>query len=517
MPRTRALAFVVAWVSVLAACRPDHPLTEPKPTEPKPTGSQPTEPASLAVDVSTSTPTPKVVEDASISPTPIAPRRVATGGVYNCAIRSAKVYCWGLARGQAEGKAFEIPGIDDAVEVAAGYESACARHASGRVTCWNEKAQHVVEGVSGSNSVAVGAEVACATVGKRIACWSPNFSANAAPRAREVYGIDDPIQLAAGFYHACALERGGAVKCWGKDSEGTLGTADAKEPSFDRGAANSASWVAQAIGAGDTPVDTKAFWKAESLERSLLACVGAIGVQDERRTMELELALDGEGNITDVRPLSSQLGSHATDAMNRCATKAYLSDSPKLPPASRRPTTVGVMLFLQSRAGALRTALPVMTGAVAVASNGYFSCGILADGSPQCWGYTHGFDGPGIHGDRLQSLGRAAPVDGVTGLTTLSIGWRHVCGRRTNQTHVCFGANVDGSFGSGIPTSTKYVVRDVDKKGEYVEISAGPTMSCGLRKDDSVWCWGINDGGRLGIGHGKGGTHPPARVLGIPD
>jgi hypothetical protein len=503
-------ASVVASAWMLTSCRPEQRAIEPTPTAS----------ATPAVDVPAparaAAPAPMPVEAAKLSPTPLAGRRVATGGIYNCAIRSGKVYCWGLARGHSDGKAFEIPGIDDAVEVAAGYESACARHASGRVTCWNEKAQYVVNGISGSNSVAVGAEVACATVGKGVACWSPYFREDDPPRAREVYGIEDPIQLAAGFYHACALERGGAVKCWGKDTDGSLGTADAAEPGFDRGAADDSTWVALAIDAGATPLDTKAFWKGASLERSLLACVRAIGATDERRTIEVELALDGEGNVTDVHPLSSQLGSHATLAMNRCAAKAYLSDTPKLPPPSRRATTARVKLFLQSRGGAMRTALPVMTGAVAVASNGYFSCGVLSDGSLQCWGYTHGFDGPGIHGDRLQSLGRAAPVDGVAGLATLSIGWRHACGQRTNKTHVCFGANVDGSFGSGFATSPKYVVQDVDKKGEYVEISAGPTMSCGLRKDDSVWCWGINDGGRLGIGHTKGGIHPPARVVGLP-
>ena len=107
-------------------------------------------------------------------------------------------------------------------------------------------------------------------------------------------------------------------------------------------------------------------------------------------------------------------------------------------------------------------------------------------------------------------------VDGVSGLETISVGWRHLCGRRRDGSHVCFGANVDGAFGADFPISTDFIVRDVDAAKAYVEISAGPTLSCGIRSDTSVWCWGINDGGRLGIGHETGGIQPPAAVVGLP-
>lgn len=453
----------------------------------------------------------------SPSPSPIVARRIATGGIYNCALRSGKVYCWGLARGHTEGKAFAIPGIDDAVEVAAGYESACARHATGRVTCWDERAQHEVEGVTGSNGIAVGAELACATVGERVACWRPQYRAAAPPVAREVLGVADAIQVAAGFYHACALERGGTVKCWGRDMDGVLGTADDSEPSFDRGTAGADAWVAQAIDFRSGKFDTKAFWKAtKPLDQQLARCVDALGADEQRRTIEFEIEVDGKGLVTDVRPLRSQLGAHATEALHRCAAAAWFADAPALRPESGKPATIAAMLFVQTQDGALRTARPVLDQAVALASNGYFTCAVLADTTLQCWGYTHGFDGPGIHGNRLQSPGRPAGIDGVRGLETVSIGWRHICGRRKDGTHLCFGANADGAFGPGIETSAKFVVRDVDQKRDYVEISAGPTMSCGLRKDGTAWCWGINDGGRLGTGDPKPGIRPPARVLGLP-
>ena len=81
---------------------------------------------------------------------------------------------------------------------------------------------------------------------------------------------------------------------------------------------------------------------------------------------------------------------------------------------------------------------------------------------------------------------------------------------------MCFGGNADGTFGPDVPITPEYGVRDIDAAREYVEISAGPTMTCGIKADDSVWCWGINDGGRLGTGDETGGVRPPAAVVGLP-
>jgi hypothetical protein len=72
------------------------------------------------------------------------------------------VVCWGendagsLGDGTTEDRLapVAVPGIDDAVEIAAATDSTCARRRAGRVTCWGPLAG---EGARGPTDVA-GAE-----------------------------------------------------------------------------------------------------------------------------------------------------------------------------------------------------------------------------------------------------------------------------------------------------------------------------------------------------------------------
>lgn len=506
-PRRAWVSFSAASLFVMVGCRASPPVAAPEDARGDTAPARPAEPTVAAEGPD---PSPAI-------PSPLSPRRVATGGIYNCAVQSGQVFCWGLDRNHSPNEAFVIENVADAVEVAAGYEAACARTDSGEVMCWNEAASWRIEGVSRAISVAVGQSFACAAEPEGVKCWSASLAKDEAPVARDVHGVTDPIQVAAGFYHACALERGGAVKCWGRDTFGALGANDGKTPNFDQGTANDHDWVAQRFDSRDAELDFETFWKqADMLERSLLACTGRVGGGKRLQAIDFELRLDAEGAVDDVVPVGSELGEHATAAMNRCVTQAYFRDAPRIRPKNGRPTTIGLTLLTQSRGNALRQAHPVLDGAVALDSRGYFTCAVMADGSLQCWGITHGFDGPGVHGTRLESPGVPGGIEGVSGLETISIGWRHACGRRRDGSHVCFGANGEGTFGADIPVGTDFVVHDVDAAKAYAEISAGPTLSCGMRADTSVWCWGINDGGRLGIGHAKGGVQPPAPVVGLP-
>ena len=46
-------------------------------------------------------------------------------------------------------------------------------------------------------------------------------------------------------------------------------------------------------------------------------------------------------------------------------------------------------------------------------------------------------------------------------------------------------------------------------------ITSGALHSCALKDDGSVWCWGYNGAGQLGIGAGAD-SHAPARVTSLP-
>lgn len=497
--------------SLVMACRPSpvSPPPSPRQSAQVPDSPPPAESPDPAEALETSSPAPPPTS-------PIPPKRLATGGVYNCVVRDGEVYCWGLDRNHPPGEAFHVELEGEAVEVAAGREAACARTRAGAVECWNEYAQYRIEGVGRAVSIGVGFTHACAAEPEGVRCWTPNFTRDEAPVAREVHDVTDPVAVAAGFYHACALERGGTVRCWGRDEQGALGASGAKFPTFSQGKASDDGWLAIRIDPRERSFDFETFWKrTRGLESALLRCVRDIGGATSMRFLALELTVDDQGLPTDVGRLDTDLGEYATEAMTRCATKA-LFDGPSLVPTSGGAATVGVFLIFASRGRALRQAHPVVDDAVALASRGYFSCAALRSGSVECWGITHGFDGPGIHGTRLESPGQPGEIEGLADLESLSIGWRHACGRREDGSHVCFGGNGEGTFGPAVPIAPDYGVHDIDPGRDYVEISAGPTLTCGIKADDSVWCWGINDGGRLGTADETPGARPPAPVVGLP-
>jgi alpha-tubulin suppressor-like RCC1 family protein len=131
---------------------------------------------------------------------------IAAGGYFVCARRSdGIVLCWGLDSSGELGDGptddtrstpAPVPGLTSVVELAAGYQHACARKSDGTVWCW------------GSN---VTGEIGDGTLANRP---SPVPVATA---------INDFIQLSAGLGHTCGLRSNGTVWCWGDNSYGQLG------------------------------------------------------------------------------------------------------------------------------------------------------------------------------------------------------------------------------------------------------------------------------------------------------
>jgi hypothetical protein len=423
------------------------------------------------------------------------------------------VYCWGLDRDHTDGRAFKVEGITDAVEVAAGMRSACARTAEGKVACWNEyTGLRWVPGIEAARSVAVGPWGACAAEPAGVRCWDALPEADKAIETSTWLGVDDPIQVAVAFYHACALERGGAVRCWGSAEHGQLGVGETGVPVFGEGSSHGDTWVG--IRATPPPKPSSSSRRARQPSKKILSCVHKAGGTNSAEQLSFAIDFNAKGKATDVRRTRSTLEGHFAEAVERCAEEELYRGVRHVSPEGT-PHTATFDVFIDRHEVASRRTYPVLEGATTLAARGYYSCATTNDGALQCWGFTHGFDGPGIHGTRWESE-RPAPVDGIDEATAVSIGWRHVCVQRGDGGHRCFGGNDGGTFGPDAPEGIDYAVHDVDLAREFTEISAGPTLGCGRRNDGTVWCWGSNDGGRLGVGAPPGGSLPPTPVAGLP-
>jgi alpha-tubulin suppressor-like RCC1 family protein len=89
-----------------------------------------------------------------------------------------------------------VPGLSDAIAVAAGYDFTCAVRSGGTVQCWG----HNEWGELGN--------------GENGDAHSPGPA---------VVGVAGATAVTAGGIHACALLASGAVRCWGSNFDGELG------------------------------------------------------------------------------------------------------------------------------------------------------------------------------------------------------------------------------------------------------------------------------------------------------
>ena len=165
---------------------------------------------------------------------------LAAGSDHTCAVHArGRVSCWGAgALGQLGGDTLAsvsvprlVPGIEEAEWIDAGPSSNCVIRAGGVLTCWgygggagnrNAFAPGTVEGIPAVISVSTGPDRTCAvTVAGEVYCWPV---ADVAVPVR-VDGVGGVVSVAVGDGGACVVHDDGGVSCWGeKNAAGQLGS-----------------------------------------------------------------------------------------------------------------------------------------------------------------------------------------------------------------------------------------------------------------------------------------------------
>jgi alpha-tubulin suppressor-like RCC1 family protein len=100
----------------------------------------------------------------------------------------------------------------------------------------------------------------------------------------------------------------------------------------------------------------------------------------------------------------------------------------------------------------------------------------------------------------------------------VALGDDHQCAVQLDGTLWCWGGNYFGQLGLGFGGSTTpaLVPAQVTSIGSsVVEVAAGQAFTCARKQDGTVWCWGYGFDGELGTGTGLNETNPqPVAALG---
>jgi alpha-tubulin suppressor-like RCC1 family protein len=415
-----------------------------------------------------------------------------------CGRRDGALYCWGssYAFGNEGGDTVDAPMLFSStlVSIDASYDAACGLDATGALYCVGDgedgllgdgitQDEHYVEdlirvGTDLYTQVAVGDEHACAIrADGRIGCWGrqpvvdtvlavPTLSSDVSTWSR----------VAAGDNHTCAIKTNGELYCWGRNYSGQLGLGnflDVVQP---------------------TRVGSDSDWVEVSASEN-----GTCAIKQDGRGLCWGANYTGQlGSLTvSLADAPTPIPVSATTALRAITGNADTQCA---------QSELGQVLCWGSNDSGIlgRGVLPRQETMTLIddqfdyiATTQLGGCG-LASGSLLCWGSTQ------TNGDPA-GLPRVTPtaVTADTDWTHVTVSTQHAghaCGIRAGSLY-CWGNNSSGQLGTGDTTSSLVPVQvTVTGVVGWKHVSAGVLATCAVTTNGSLYCWGSNVYGQLGVG-----------------
>ena len=147
------------------------------------------------------------------------------------------------------------------------------------------------------------------------------------------------------------------------------------------------------------------------------------------------------------------------------------------------------------------------------------TCILLTDGGVMCWGKDHvGQNGDGGTSSTTHSASSNVALPDGRAAVHLAVGDYHSCVILDNGQVSCWGYNTDGMLGDNTTSnSITPVISHLPNGSVAVDLAVGIYHSCAVIENGSVYCWGHNHKGRLGVGFTGGELHIPQHVVGATD
>ncbi len=143
---------------------------------------------------------------------------------------------------------------------------------------------------------------------------------------------------------------------------------------------------------------------------------------------------------------------------------------------------------------------PASTGWTSVTAGIYHTCATRSDGTLWCWGWN-GLGELGIGSTTGQHAPKQVTTPAADGWASVTAGGTHTCANRSDATLWCWGYNHNGQVGNGTATGQDAPQQvTTPAAGGWASVTAGNVHTCAIRSDATLWCWGWNGYGQLGIG-----------------
>lgn len=451
--------------------------------------------------------------DISAMPAGTKWKRLSAGSIHTCGVTmSGDAYCWGnstygrLGSNQSDSNMYSPTAVDMTGLPAgtqwdsaiAGDNHSCGLTIEGDIYCWGrDNLGQLGNGTaaSGNNNplplpldlanlpagtrwsfVETGDEETCAiTLAGQLYCWgaSAGFGAQISPAAVDVSALPpgttfDHVAVATSASHVCAQSSTDVGYCWGADGFGQLGNG----PDIGN------DWIP------NTPIAYPTDPTPDIVPSTIAAGLRfACGLNAEG------LAYCWGGDAF------GQLGNGSTITSNMVS-----------------PYPVDM------------SGLPTDTRFAAITAGSEMACGLTPEGLAYCWGrdnYGQLGNGAGVAGDQHAPVAvDMSPLAGAV-FASLSAGSYHMCGVSDDGIGYCWGRNDALGLPPGV-TGNQESPSPVDMAllpagATLLSIQSGRSHTCGVASDGSLYCWGQNNNGVIGVGT-SGGNYPitAVDVSGLP-
>jgi alpha-tubulin suppressor-like RCC1 family protein len=147
-----------------------------------------------------------------------------------------------------------------------------------------------------------------------------------------------------------------------------------------------------------------------------------------------------------------------------------------------------------------------------VASAGYTTTAIKTDGTLWTWGYNY-YGQLGINNTNIRSI----PVTTILGGTNwkqVACGQYHTAAIKTDGTLWVWGRNSYGQLGINNLTQKNTPVTTILGGTNWKQVSCGFANIAAIKTDGTLWIWGINSNGQLGVNDTTGRSIPVTTFAG---